>query len=171
MVVYDVITVVVAFLVICIPSAQSLRSPYQEGPSWKNCGGAADTLQLDNVLVEPSPPRHGQPMTLQIEGTSQVTVEGATLKIEVFWYKFHVHSETQDICVATSCPLQPGSFQIKHEHDFPSSAPPGQYTMKVTANRGSAQLFCVEVHLGFVSLPRMHAQVSLSQGAPVQLLT
>ncbi|PPD80985.1 hypothetical protein GOBAR_DD22083 [Gossypium barbadense] len=44
--------------------------------------------------------------------------------IEVYFFGFHIHQETHDLCEETSCPVTVGNFVLSHNEVLPGFTPP-----------------------------------------------
>lgn len=51
-------------------------------------------------------------------------IEGGTVVITVYFHNIPVHSERDDLCSKTACPIQPGEFVLKNSEVLPGYTPP-----------------------------------------------
>ncbi|GBG63063.1 hypothetical protein CBR_g36548 [Chara braunii] len=73
-------------------------------------------------------------------------ISGGFVTVNVYFHGILVHSEKDDLCDKTSCPVQIGDFVFRNKQDLPWFTPPGPYMVKLTAyDRDATLLFCAEV--------------------------
>jgi hypothetical protein len=60
------------------------------------------------------------------------------LRLSVSWHGWPVYRETLDLCTSTACPIQRGHVTIANQHQLPSIAPPGAYSIRLEASGDGA---------------------------------
>lgn len=116
-------------------------------------------LQITDFKVEPNPPRKGEKVKVQVKGklASEITA-GAKVTYSVKFGLIQLTKKTADLCDLLSqikdkdvpkCPVKPGDMAISKEHDFPSEAPAGKYTIEAeaVAADGKTTILCVKADL------------------------
>ncbi|KAF3329838.1 Phosphatidylglycerol/phosphatidylinositol transfer protein [Carex littledalei] len=100
-------------------------------------------VTVSSVDIIPNPVVRGEPATFNISASTDGSVTGGKLVIDVNYFFFHVHQETHDLCEETSCPAT-GNFAIAHQQTLPSYTPPGSYTITMTMQDSEGkQLTCI----------------------------
>lgn len=68
------------------------------------------------------------------------------IDMEVTYHGVRVHTEQDDLCASSACPLPAGGpVVVTLEKGFPLITPPGTYNVTLTGTSGAHQLFCVSV--------------------------
>ncbi len=100
--------------------------------TWKNCGTAADLLNLRELTWTPSVPQRGQPLNVTVSGTlNGVVDQGSKVLLFVKWGFVRVPVPPQDVCKDLSrvpdekyhCPLQPGDMTVTQSFMLPEQIP------------------------------------------------
>ncbi|GMH22982.1 hypothetical protein Nepgr_024825 [Nepenthes gracilis] len=119
------------------------------------CDKTADyDVKVHEVEISPDPIARGQPATFNISASTEKSISGGKMVIDVSYFGWHVHSETHDFCEETSCPVSSGDFAIAHSQVLPSFTPPGSYSLKMTiVDENKYQLSCIgfDFSIGFAA--------------------
>jgi hypothetical protein len=105
-------------------------------------------ITILSAEAEPWPPVSGQQITLHGEWNVTRPVFGGTYNTRIMYEWITLDSSSGDICSVDqfiSCPLQVGLGKIHKTTTVPSSAPPGSYKVRISADEGNgATLLCLE---------------------------
>ncbi|KKK23323.1 hypothetical protein ARAM_007650 [Aspergillus rambellii] len=94
-----------------------------------------DVLSIKSVDLTPNPPKAGQTLTIQAEGTIHKRIEkGAYVLLEVKYGLITLLRQKPDLCdqivnVDLECPLEEGTMSLTKEVELPAQIPPGKYTV------------------------------------------
>ncbi|XP_077225902.1 uncharacterized protein LOC143859110 [Tasmannia lanceolata] len=101
-------------------------------------------VKVSGIEVSPDPVVSGKPATFSISASTDKTISGGKVVIDVSYFGVHVHSQTIDLCKETSCPVSAGDFLLSHSQSLPGFTPPGSYSlkMKIIGEEGH-QLSCI----------------------------
>ncbi|TYG64724.1 hypothetical protein ES288_D06G131000v1 [Gossypium darwinii] len=92
-------------------------------------------------------------------------ITGGKAVIEVYFFGFHIHQETHDLCEETSCPITVGNFVLSHNQVLPGFTPPGFYKLKMTlSGAGIKQFSCISFDFK-ISFGASESSVSDSRSA------
>ncbi|KAM3278672.1 hypothetical protein ACQJBY_046132 [Aegilops geniculata] len=128
-----------------------------------SCAAAADfeycnkgrhyPVKVSGVEIVPDPVVRGEPATFKISASTDKTITKGKLVVDVWYFFFHVDSETHDLCAGTPCPAT-GEFVLASEQTLPSYTPPGSYSlqMKLLGDKNE-ELTCISFgfSIGFVA--------------------
>ncbi|XP_060177104.1 uncharacterized protein LOC132607238 [Lycium barbarum] len=100
-------------------------------------------VKVSGVDITPYPVKGGKETTFSIAATTDESISGGKLVIDVKYLFLHVHQESHDICKETYCPVS-GDFVISHSQALPGVTPPGSYTLTMRMVDGSNyELSCI----------------------------
>lgn len=137
----------VSLLLVPSTSAASTKVRY--------CNKKAEyAVKVSGVDITPYPISRNKETTFKIAASTETSISGGELVIDVSYFGFNVHSEKHDLCNETSCPVAPGDFEIAHSQVLPGYTPPGSYTLKLTMSGvDKKQLSCInfDFSIGFVA--------------------
>ncbi|TYH66577.1 hypothetical protein ES332_D06G133600v1, partial [Gossypium tomentosum] len=120
-------------------------------------------VKVDGVDISPNPVISGKPATFTISASTAIT--GGKAVIEVYFFGFHIHQETHDLCEETSCPITVGNFVLSHNQVLPGFTPPGFYELKMTlSGAGIKQFSCISFDFK-ISFGASESSVSDSRSA------
>ncbi|KAL3698559.1 hypothetical protein R1sor_012635 [Riccia sorocarpa] len=105
-------------------SISPLNSDFRPCSSWRKY-----PITIKDVLIDPDPVVSGDPVTFTVPATSNHELQGGTVIISVSLYGFKVHSERDDLCSKTQCPIK-GDFELSSSQELPPLTPPGRYKVK-----------------------------------------
>ncbi|KAJ4979944.1 hypothetical protein NE237_010724 [Protea cynaroides] len=108
-------------------------------------------VKVSEVEISPDPVVRGQPASFSIMGSTGEAISGGKVVIDVSYFGVHIHTETHDLCIETSCPVSVGDFVLSHSQVLPGFTPPGSYTLKMIMNGADGkELTCVtfDFHIG-----------------------
>jgi len=117
---------------------------------FKLCNGAADQLGVAEMSLSPDPVEAGQPLTVQMSGTTQVDITGGTAALEVKALGIKIATLDFDLCkdVGVTCPTKAGSaWKGGITYQIPPEAPAGikaEATITVTDANGQ-EVSCFQV--------------------------
>ncbi|XP_016704285.2 putative phosphatidylglycerol/phosphatidylinositol transfer protein DDB_G0282179 [Gossypium hirsutum] len=101
-------------------------------------------VKVDGVDISPNPVISGKPATFTISASTGQAITGGKAVIEVYFFGFHIHQETHDLCEETSCPITIGNFVLSYNQVLPGFTPPGSYKLKMTLSGARIkQLTCI----------------------------
>ncbi|KAL3830169.1 hypothetical protein ACJIZ3_018971 [Penstemon smallii] len=119
------------------------------------CNKKADyTVKVTGLDIDPSPISRGKKTTFEIAASTNKAISGGKLKIEVSYFGFHIHTEDQNLCEQTGCPVSVGDFLVSHSQELPGITPPGNYNLKMTMlDADNKQLTCItfDFSIGFIA--------------------
>ncbi|KAL2327334.1 hypothetical protein Fmac_020761 [Flemingia macrophylla] len=126
-------------------STLCLLHAFSNATDIKYCDKQADyAVEVKGVEISPNPIARGQPATFSIAATTDKSLSGGKLVIDVSYFGWHIHSETHDLCGETNCPVSAGDFVIAHSQVLPGFTPPGSYTLKMKMLDGNKhELTCI----------------------------
>uniref|UniRef100_A0ACD5VM72 Uncharacterized protein n=1 Tax=Avena sativa TaxID=4498 RepID=A0ACD5VM72_AVESA len=111
-------------LLVLIPSASSLI-PFEYCDKGKDY-----PVKVSGVKMMPDVVIGGDPNFFTIyASTDKTIINGGKLVSSITCGSFDVHSEAEDMCTLTSCPVT-ADFQVSHQLDMPSTDPNGVYTIR-----------------------------------------
>lgn len=96
-------------------------------------------LNLQRVVIDPSPPTKGQNLTFVATGfLSQDIVDGAYVEVDVRYGFIKLIHQTFDVCeeitnVDMECPVKKGEQIISKQVEIPNEVPPGKYLVNARA--------------------------------------
>ncbi|KAF3442765.1 hypothetical protein FNV43_RR16682 [Rhamnella rubrinervis] len=111
-------------------------------------------VKVKAVDISPYPVARGKPAKFSISATTGEAITEGKMMIEVSYFGWHIYSESQDLCVETSCPISTGDFVVSHSQVLPGFTPPGSYSLKMKMYNGSnSELTCItfDFYIGFAS--------------------
>lgn len=94
-----------------------------------------DILELEEVDLDPNPPKPGKKLTITATGHLNQKVEkGAKIHLQVKYGLITIIKQTADLCdtiknVDLKCPLDEGDVEIEKDVDLPKQIPPGKYNV------------------------------------------
>ncbi|KAI9278852.1 ML domain-containing protein [Phascolomyces articulosus] len=123
-----------------------------------NCGDDNDLLTIKDITLNPDPPRAGEKLTVDFEGTLKEDVpEGSIVEITVKYGVVQLIKKKFDFCqeadkVDEECPIKAGELVITKDVDLPKEIPPGRYSVHaVITTPEDKQVTCLD---GRMSFPR-----------------
>ncbi|XP_010423336.1 PREDICTED: phosphatidylglycerol/phosphatidylinositol transfer protein-like [Camelina sativa] len=122
--IFAVLPLAVALLLLISPVVRAIDVHYCEE-------NAEYEIQVKEVEISPNPIAPGEPVTFTISANTGREISFVKLVIEVSYFGWHVHSETHDLCIETTCPIQTGDFLVSHSQVLPGYTPPGSYSLKM----------------------------------------
>lgn len=100
------------------------------------CGNPADDiLKIENVDLNPNPPKPGEKLTIKATGDFKDKVEqGFKMHLQVKYGLITLINQQADGCdtigkADLQCPLDKGEMTLTKEVDLPREIPPGMYTV------------------------------------------
>ncbi|WPK25406.1 hypothetical protein PUMCH_002719 [Australozyma saopauloensis] len=96
-------------------------------------------LDLQEVIIDPSPPVKGQNLTFSATGYLSKDVEdGAYVEVDVRFGFIRLIHQTYDLCeqvenVDLECPIKKGKQVITKQVEIPAEVPPGKYVVNARA--------------------------------------
>ncbi|KAL2609050.1 hypothetical protein R1flu_027623 [Riccia fluitans] len=105
---------------------------------------------IKDVLIDPEPVVSGDLVTFTVPAVATEELSEGTIVVTVSLYGFKVHTERDDLCGKTNCPIK-GDFNLKSAQELPPFTPPGQYKLKfqVLDKNGNEQA-CASVGFAIV---------------------
>lgn len=116
--------------------------------SWKPCSLTEDyRVTIRDVKVSPDPVVRGGDATFEIPAVASETINGGTVTVQVYYLGVPVHTEKDDLCIRTSCPVAPGDFAINNSEGLPDFTPTGAYRldMRIQDENGGL-LTCLKIN-------------------------
>eukprot|EP00270_Netrium_digitus_P019223 TRINITY_DN7546_c0_g1_i2.p1 TRINITY_DN7546_c0_g1~~TRINITY_DN7546_c0_g1_i2.p1 ORF type:complete len:272 (+),score=49.77 TRINITY_DN7546_c0_g1_i2:24-818(+) len=139
--------------------------------TWSSCGKDGLPVQIVNVTMEPDPAVSGSDFTFQMPAVSSTDIQGGSVHILVFFHGIPLHTEKDDLCIKTTCPVSPGDFLFTNSQNLPRITPPGVYTVRMEAlNSDNKELFCARMTFQIVR-PTGTASSSSSTAAAARSAT
>ncbi|VAI37696.1 unnamed protein product [Triticum turgidum subsp. durum] len=126
-----------------------------------SCAAAADfeyckkgrhyPVKVRGVEIVPDPVVRGEPATFKISASTDKTITKGKLVVDVWYFFFHVDSETHDLCAGTPCPAT-GEFELTSEQTLPSYTRSYSLQMKLMGDKNE-ELTCISFgfSIGFVT--------------------
>ncbi|XAR60199.1 hypothetical protein NMG60_11033461 [Bertholletia excelsa] len=112
--------------------AACLLLPSIQATDIKYCSKKAKyVVKVEDVEISPYPVKTGVPTTFTIKASTDQVISEGHLTLSVSYFGVKVHSETDDICEKTECPVSIGKFVLSHTQTLPAITPPGSYTLKL----------------------------------------
>ncbi|MCO5588665.1 hypothetical protein L7F22_042623 [Adiantum nelumboides] len=132
---------VVLGLVLLLSSADATST-------WSLCSSTEDyNVAVKGVTINPDPVVRGSEALFEIPAVTEETIEGGSVTIQVYYLGMRVHTEEDDLCVRTSCPIAPGDFSIKSKEGLPSYTPPGAYRLDMRIHNLNGDLLtCLKIN-------------------------
>ncbi|XP_012446715.1 uncharacterized protein LOC105770181 [Gossypium raimondii] len=126
-------------------SISLLFLPFLQATDFDYCDNKGNyVVKVDGVDISPNPVISGKPATFTISASTGQAITGGKAVIDVYFFGFHIHQETHDLCEETSCPITVGNFVLSHNQVLPGFTPPGSYKLKMTlSGAGIKQLTCI----------------------------
>lgn len=96
-------------------------------------------LDLQKVVIDPSPPAKGQNLTFVATGfLAQDVTDGAYVDVDVRYGFIRLIHQTYDLCeqvtnVDLECPIYKGEQVISKQVEIPEEVPPGKYMVTARA--------------------------------------
>ncbi|KAL9089480.1 MAG: hypothetical protein Q9159_002520 [Coniocarpon cinnabarinum] len=113
-------------------------------------------LDIDNVDLDPNPPKAGQALAIAANGTLREAVqEGAKVHLQVKYGLIKLINQEADLCdyvdkVELSCPLKEGDQKLVKSVDLPQQIPPGKYTVLADVyNPDKSKITCLTAMVEF----------------------
>lgn len=129
--------------------ALSPSAPFAAAYStWKPCSSTEDyKVAVKDVKVTPDPVVRGGDATFEIPAVTSETITGGTVTIQVFYLGVPVHTEKDDLCAKTSCPISPGEFSLKNSEGLPEFTPTGSYRLDMRVHDEDGHvLTCLKIN-------------------------
>ncbi|BBN03768.1 hypothetical protein MPTK1_2g26240 [Marchantia polymorpha subsp. ruderalis] len=145
------------FLLLCtivvgLSSASHVHGDFRPCSAWRKY-----PITIKDVVINPEPVVSGDLVTFTVPAFTNLELQGGTVVVTVSLYGFKVHTEKDDICEKTACPVK-GDFALSSSQELPPFTPPGLYKLKfqVLDNDGIEQA-CASVGFSIVWRPSMYA--------------
>lgn len=113
-------------------------------------------LDLQEVIIDPSPPVKGQNLTFSATGYLSKDIEdGAYVEVDVRFGFIRLIHQTYDLCeqvgnVDLECPIKKGKQVITKEVEIPAEVPPGKYTVNARAfDKNDVLITCLTATVEF----------------------
>lgn len=116
-------------------------------------------LKITDFKVTPNPPKKGEKVKVEVKGklTGEIS-KGAKVTYSVKLGLIQLTKKTVDLCDTLAsikdkdipkCPVKAGDIVLSKEHDFPSEAPAGKYTIEAeaVAADGKTTILCVKADM------------------------
>uniref|UniRef100_A0A1J3H0D6 Putative phosphatidylglycerol/phosphatidylinositol transfer protein n=1 Tax=Noccaea caerulescens TaxID=107243 RepID=A0A1J3H0D6_NOCCA len=103
-------------------------------------------VKVQGVDILPYPISRGEQTTFSISANNtDDAISSGKLVIEVSYFGWRIHSETDDLCEKTKCPVAIGDFLVSHSQVLPIFTPPGTYSLKMKMLDGQKkELTCIK---------------------------
>lgn len=88
-------------------------------------------VKVQSMDIDPNPVVRGKPATFTISATSNRTIAGGKISIDVLFYGLIVYTESHDLCTQTTCPIKQGSFVLTNSQSLPGFTPAGDYRLRL----------------------------------------
>ncbi|KAG2180581.1 hypothetical protein INT44_003585 [Umbelopsis vinacea] len=101
----------------------------------KLCGDNNDLLVVQDISIEPNPPKKGEEMHVDFKGFLKEEVgSGAKIDVVVKYGAVRLLHRVFDLCeqapqVDKECPIEQGEFTANKTVALPKDIPPGKYTV------------------------------------------
>ncbi|BBN18818.1 hypothetical protein MPTK1_8g05740 [Marchantia polymorpha subsp. ruderalis] len=99
------------------------------GSDFRPCDSKNYPVTIKDVVIDPEPVVSGDLVTFTIPAYASEELKGGTVVVTVSLYGFKVHTERDDLCGKTECPIK-GDFSLSSSQALPVFTPPGQYKLK-----------------------------------------
>ncbi|KAG2174192.1 hypothetical protein INT43_004213, partial [Umbelopsis isabellina] len=102
----------------------------------KLCGDKNDLLEVQDIKIDPNPPRKGEDMHVEFKGYLKEQVgEGAQIDVIVKYGAVRLLHKVFDLCeqapqVDKECPIEKGEVTANKTVTLPKDIPPGRYTVQ-----------------------------------------
>lgn len=113
-------------------------------------------LDLQEVIIDPSPPAKGQNLTFTATGFLSKDIEdGAYVEVDVRFGFIRLIHQTYDLCeqvenVDLECPIKKGKQVITKEVEIPAEVPPGKYVVNARAfDKNDVLITCLTATVEF----------------------
>ncbi|KAH7300550.1 hypothetical protein KP509_24G067400 [Ceratopteris richardii] len=135
----------IMMLVLCL---SLLAIGVKASSSWSLCSSTEDyRVAVKDVSINPDPVIRGNDALFDIPAVAKETIEGGTVSLQVYYLGMRVHSEQDDLCVRTTCPISPGEFSIQSKEALPSYTPPGAYRLDMRIHNLDGDLLsCLKIN-------------------------
>ncbi|KAL3677208.1 hypothetical protein R1sor_027156 [Riccia sorocarpa] len=107
---------------VCIASA--LKSNFSPCVSSKEY-----PVTIKDVVINPEPVVSGDLVTFTVPAYASTELTGGTVVVTVSFYGIKVHTEKDNLCGKTECPIK-GDFNLESSQELPPFTPPGPYKLK-----------------------------------------
>eukprot|EP00246_Nothoceros_aenigmaticus_P007113 TRINITY_DN20748_c0_g1_i1.p1 TRINITY_DN20748_c0_g1~~TRINITY_DN20748_c0_g1_i1.p1 ORF type:complete len:179 (+),score=15.83 TRINITY_DN20748_c0_g1_i1:113-649(+) len=119
--------------------------------SWSLCDSKPYPITVKGVTVVPDPVVSGSEANFRVPATTDQEIQGGTVIITVYFHSIPVHSERDDLCAKTKCPIKPGDFVLENSEVLPKITPPGSYKIKLqVVDKSGGVLACAYVNFEIV---------------------
>eukprot|EP00250_Pteridium_aquilinum_P009287 c18570_g1_i1 orf=191-745(-) len=137
-----------AWMVMVVLGLSLLMSSADANSSWKPCSSTEDyRVSVTDVKVNPDPVIRGSDALFEIPAVAKETIEGGRVTIQVYYLGVPVHTEENDLCTRTSCPIAPGEFSISSAEGLPSFTPTGSYRLDMRIQNTDGDLLtCLKIN-------------------------
>eukprot|EP00244_Chara_vulgaris_P005397 TRINITY_DN2131_c0_g1_i1.p1 TRINITY_DN2131_c0_g1~~TRINITY_DN2131_c0_g1_i1.p1 ORF type:complete len:161 (-),score=20.45 TRINITY_DN2131_c0_g1_i1:745-1227(-) len=130
-------------LLICLSSTTAQMAM---AATWLPCGEDGVPVTVKGVVMTPDPPVRGSGFAFDLPASSNREIAGGFVNVYVYFHGILVHSEKDDLCDKTSCPVHVGDFVFRNKQDLPWFTPPGPYMVRLMAyDEDRESLFCAEI--------------------------
>lgn len=116
----------------------------------------AQILDLQEVIIDPSPPVKGQNLTFSATGFLSEDIEdGAYVDVDVRFGFIRLIHQTYDLCeqvenVDLECPIKKGKQVITKLVEIPAEVPPGKYVVNARAfDKNDVLITCLTATVEF----------------------
>eukprot|EP00246_Nothoceros_aenigmaticus_P006380 TRINITY_DN19228_c0_g1_i1.p1 TRINITY_DN19228_c0_g1~~TRINITY_DN19228_c0_g1_i1.p1 ORF type:complete len:171 (+),score=28.08 TRINITY_DN19228_c0_g1_i1:103-615(+) len=131
--------------------AIAVGAPKTLASSWSMCDSKTYPVTVKNVSVAPDPVISGSEANFWIPATADREIQGGTVRITVYFHNIPVHTEKDDICSKTTCPIKPGEFALQNSEVLPEITPPGSYKLRLKIlDQSKEVLACANVNFEIV---------------------
>ncbi|OCK81889.1 hypothetical protein K432DRAFT_424571 [Lepidopterella palustris CBS 459.81] len=115
-----------------------------------------DILIIDNVDLDPNPPKAGESLDIVAKGTlSKAIEEGAKVHLQVKYGLITLINQEADLCdqvknVDLECPLHKGDMTLMKSVDLPKEIPPGNYQVLADVfTKDGDKITCLTASIAF----------------------
>ncbi|EKM78708.1 hypothetical protein AGABI1DRAFT_114313 [Agaricus bisporus var. burnettii JB137-S8] len=132
------------------------------GWGYENCGSPTDLVQIESIAISPDPPQPGKDLTVTVNGIATDVVQAGayadvTVKlglIKLLKKEFDVCEEAHNANLTIQCPVQPGSYEVRHTVALPKEIPPAKYKVEVEGYTADDDpLLCLKLTVDFMKRP------------------
>ncbi|CAM6091308.1 unnamed protein product [Calypogeia fissa] len=131
-------------------SKRNVIRKVQGTSSWSLCASKTYPVKIEDVLISPDPVVAGQWATFTIPAVANEELSGGTVVVTVSFFGIKVHTEKDDLCSKSNCPIN-GEFTLNSQEFLPQYTPPGSYKLKfqVLDSNGN-ELTCASIAFSIV---------------------
>jgi hypothetical protein len=138
-----------AAVALCSTGASASTSLVQS-TKWDLCASKTYAVQIKDVFISPDPVEAGKLATFTIPAYASEPVDGGTVVVTVSFHGIKIHTEKDDLCSKSSCPIT-GDFTLNNSEPLPQFTPPGQYKLKFQVlDYAGKELACASITFNIV---------------------